>query len=210
MVIVPDDADISWKRQAKKNESVHGITIPLDIKVEPHSNFFKRVHLHSSMPGAIVREGICLYHRESVEIEDAHRWLAKAEEWITAMDWCIQCPIPLWESQSTPVFFAAEQTLKALLTYHDDQAIHQRKLGNLFKAGVSHLTLLNEFESACQLWVKFGEHYDDLISAPDPTEEEVMRGINGIKKMVQLVRNHLSFSDAEIKPIQLENSITEL
>ncbi len=61
LLVVPDDASAPRRRARLAYESLRGTGIAVDVLVWTRSEFDKRLHLRSSLPATVVREGRVVY-----------------------------------------------------------------------------------------------------------------------------------------------------
>jgi len=61
MLIVPDDAPPDLRQSRRAYEALWGLKTAVDVLVWTRSEFDKRLHLESSLPTTVLREGRLLH-----------------------------------------------------------------------------------------------------------------------------------------------------
>jgi predicted nucleotidyltransferase/HEPN domain-containing protein len=141
LLVVPDDAPREVLSGRRPHQAVSALGLFTDMVVYKWTYFGERLHLVSSMPATIVREGKLLYDsgRDCWIVDpvdktvDTAQWMEKARADLTASEALLALNPPLVGNALYHCQQAAEKAMKALLYWQDVPFHKTHKLEELGK-----------------------------------------------------------------------------
>ena len=141
LLVVPDDAPRDVLSGRRPHQAVSGLGLFTDMVVYKRTYFSERLHLVSSMPATVVREGKLLYHsgEDGLIVEpvdktiDTAQWMGKARSDLRSAEALLALDPPLVGNALYHCQQAAEKAMKALLYWQDVPFHKTHKLAELGK-----------------------------------------------------------------------------
>ena len=197
MVVVPDDAPAEMLGHSKPREAIRDLRSGFDVNVQVWraGRFNRQLHLQSSFPATIVREGRLLYKLDPVLRENTREWVKKSTAGLGRVELFLSQNPPDLEAALYFCQQSAEKALKAFLTWHDRPFPKTHKIEELGALCAALDPLFGPIANSSAILSPYVWVYrypgDTAEPVPPPTPEQAQQALAVARDVFEAVHRSL-------------------